>query len=557
VLDEVRIYARALSQAEIQSDMATPIGSGSGGSGSGGAGGSSSTSSSSGGGGGSSSTSSSSGGAGGSSSSTSSSSGGAGGSSSTSSSSGGAGGSSSTSSTSSSSGGAGGSSSTSSSSGGAGGSSTSGSSGGASGSGGGGSAGAGGSGGIYPLRLSSGRYLVDQGGAPFLIQGDAAWSLIANTTIEEATTYLSDRSARGFNTVLANLIEHDFAKNAPRNVYGDAPFTTPNDFATPNEAYFARADAVIRAAASRGIQVLLFPMYLGSNGGDEGWYQALVANGSTKARNWGVYVGNRYRSFDNIVWVMGGDYSPPDSGKALVNAVANGIKSVDTRHLMTEHGSSWAVSSMSDYAGQPWLDVDAVYVYEDNGAVDGDVLGEYNRTSWLPVFLIESQYENELSTLQGIRRQSYAALLNGAMGQVFGNSPIWCFSTNGGCIYGGPGDWRTSLDSPGARDQQRLHDLFAARAWWKLVPDQSRAFVTSGFSGASVERASDGTWGAAYLPSSRTMTVRLAGFTRSTTGKWFNPSTGSFTTIAGSPFANSGSVNVTPPAAGDWVLIFE
>src|SRR5262249_17792769 len=43
----------------------------------------------------------------------------------------------------------------------------------------------------YPLKLASGqRYLVDQANAPFLIHGDAPWSLIANLTNEEAELYL-------------------------------------------------------------------------------------------------------------------------------------------------------------------------------------------------------------------------------------------------------------------------------------------------------------------------------------------------------------------------------
>ncbi len=83
------------------------------------------------------------------------------------------------------------------------------------------------------------RHLVDQSGHAVLIQGDAAWSLIVNTTMDEAVWYLDQRRAQGFNVILINLIERLFASDAPRNLMGDEPFTTPGDFTIPNESYMA------------------------------------------------------------------------------------------------------------------------------------------------------------------------------------------------------------------------------------------------------------------------------------------------------------------------------
>jgi len=115
----------------------------------------------------------------------------------------------------------------------------------------------------YPLQRGAvgTRYLVDQQGAPFFWAGDAAWSLIAQVNQADAEQYLDDRKARGFNVVMVNLIENAFSTNPPANVHGAAPFTG-RPFATPNEAHFAHADAVIEAAAQRDINVLLAPIYL-------------------------------------------------------------------------------------------------------------------------------------------------------------------------------------------------------------------------------------------------------------------------------------------------------
>src|ERR1035438_4484555 len=95
----------------------------------------------------------------------------------------------------------------------------------------------------YPVKVGlDHRHLVDQSGAPFLVQGDAPWSLISGLTREEAELYLEKRRSQGFNSIIVNLIEHKF--RGPVNRYGEGPFTTPGDFSTPNEKYFEHADWV-------------------------------------------------------------------------------------------------------------------------------------------------------------------------------------------------------------------------------------------------------------------------------------------------------------------------
>jgi hypothetical protein len=47
-----------------------------------------------------------------------------------------------------------------------------------------------------------------------------------------------------------------------------------------------------------------------------------------------------------------------------------------------------------------------------------------------------------------------------------------------------------------------------------------------------------------------------------TTARWYDPSRGSYSAIAGSPFPNSGSQDFTPPGPNgdgdpDWVLVLE
>jgi hypothetical protein len=61
--------------------------------------------------------------------------------------------------------------------------------------------------------------------------------------------YLEDRRQKGFNSIIVELTEHLVTADPPKNRYGDAPFATPGDFSTPNEAYFAHADWVVRKGA--------------------------------------------------------------------------------------------------------------------------------------------------------------------------------------------------------------------------------------------------------------------------------------------------------------------
>ncbi len=144
--------------------------------------------------------------------------------------------------------------------------------------------------------------------------------MLVQLTKEETEQYLRNRHRKGFKSIIVNLTEHFYCDNPPLNRYGEAPFTTAGDYATPNPAYFAHVDWVLRKAAEYGIQVFLAPSYLGYEGQWTGWYQEMVANGDVKLRQFGRYLGQRYKDFDNIIWLHGGDYNPPD--RDLVNAIA-------------------------------------------------------------------------------------------------------------------------------------------------------------------------------------------------------------------------------------------
>jgi Protein of unknown function (DUF4038)/Putative collagen-binding domain of a collagenase len=399
----------------------------------------------------------------------------------------------------------------------------------------------------YPVKVGPDhRHLVTQTGAPFLVQGEAAWSLISGLTKEEAEAYLEDRRKKGFNSIIVNLIEHQF--RGPVNRYDQGPFLTPGDFSTPNEKYFEHADWVIRKAAEKGIQVLLAPIYLGYIGTKEGWVEEALANGPEKSRNWGRYVGKRYAGYDNIIWLIGGDRNP-DTAREDVDAIVQGIKEFDSRHIFTAHCHP-ENSAIDQYKQEGWVDLNTTYTYN---IVHGMLLRDYHHEPAMPFILIESIYEGEhnASAVQ-IRRQAYWAILCGATGQFMGNRPIWLYD---------PG-WEAALNSTASQDMPRLKALFDSRPWFNLVPDDKHEVVVDGlgeFRGLdylTAARTADGGTVIAYMPTTRVIAVDMTKVSgKEATTWWFNPRTGKADSIGQYP--TTGKKQFTPPGDGDWVLVLD
>ncbi|MDX2257907.1 MAG: DUF4038 domain-containing protein [Hyphomicrobiaceae bacterium] len=412
------------------------------------------------------------------------------------------------------------------------------------------------------MRVAQGApYLVDAAGRPFLIHGDSPWSLIADLPIEDARSYLDDRRRRGFNTLLVNLLEALFARQSPRNFYGEAPFTTPGDFGTPSGAYFDHADRVLDEAEARGMLVLLAPAYLGAREGAEGWYPAMRRSGPDKLGAYGRYLGQRFGRRTNIMWMHGGDLSPPETD--LVTAVADGIEKtapgmLHSAHCQPEH------MAVDIFGGRAWLQVNTLYTY---GPVHLQAVRGLPVRARMPSFLIESAYEDESGTgapadARRCRTQAYQALLTGACGHVYGNNPIWHFEGPG--LGPPPTDWRSALDSAGARSMTVLKAIFDDLPWWTLVPDTSRRWLVDGHGPDedwAVAASSDaGDHFLAYLPSARPVTLDLHRLARGDIeGRWIDPATGASLPAPGTETVSRAFKLLEPPRSSDstprdWLL---
>ncbi len=464
--------------------------------------------------------------------------------------------------------------------------------------------------GSFPLRMAYGnKYLLDASGNPFVMQGDAAWSAIAELNEADAITYLNDRKSRGFNTILVNLVEHSFTSHSPNwaNANNDIPFSGRvsgncpstegtsycNDMSTPNDAYFRHVDWFLQQALSRNILVLLAPAYMGyaGAGGTDGWFNDMAATGNTGLTAYGNYIGARYNttSFPNIIWVNGCDYTPKNAQElSMATSIVNGIKAGGGTQLMTAHwGGEPSFPGYGPATRPSWIDVDTVYVEAAPHNYQFTVQGYFADNNVRPVFLIESPYEDEAvvsppapTTPLQVRSDMYQPMLSGEVGFVFGNDPIWNFWTGpdktqknfyASAYAGQYPSWQAALSSPGGMNAGLAAQFFAPLRWMDLVPDNPNGtsnFLTAGYGSWGSDQyvlgavTPDGHLGLAYFTFTTTVTVDMTKMAGTTRAQWFDPSNGTYSPVSGSPFPHTGTATFTPPGNGsdgypDWVLLLQ
>ena len=420
----------------------------------------------------------------------------------------------------------------------------------------------------FPLALSANRrHLVDQRGAPFLYNADTAWMLFLKLTETEASEYMARRKEQGFTALQVQLTGFLGATNRA----GELPFagTPPDqDFARPNERFFAHVDRVVAEAARQGFLLAIAPAWSGCCG--EGWagkekdgrLKPLNAMGPAKSREFGRWLGARYGKFANVLWILGGD-NDPNPAREEMRQLGLGLKDSTPRQLITFHAASSHSSTDVWPADEPWLDVSMVYTYfrgfnkawnKNQPDVYEVSYAEFAKLPVRPFFLGESTYEGEHgawgSALQA-RKNAYWCLLGGGFGHAYG-SPNW------NC----PANWREVLELPGANSLKHLRALLESCAWWKLVPDVNSVVAVDGRGAIATNDytvtalADDGSCALSYLPTKRALTIELSKISGPrVNARWFNPRTGESTPIG--ELTEKKRRIFEPPAEGDWVLVLE
>lgn len=405
----------------------------------------------------------------------------------------------------------------------------------------------------FPLRVSDDkRHLAYADGTPFFYMADTGWRLTTELTHSDVDQYLDDRKAKGFTVIQVMLLPIIHLSN--KNVYGEYPFTDGDhfDLTKPNEAFFQNVDWIFTRAAEKGMVLLVNPAWFGQ--GQDNWWKYLT---TSNAQQYGQYLGNRYKNYNNLMWFLGGDYKP-DGKFTEIKLLAETLKQIAPQQLMSYHAGPEAASSSKYFQNEAWLDFNICYTYQ--GPYDY-VLADYNKTPRKPVIFGEGGYENESNDAQPgtphrIRRQAYWTMLYGAAGQAYGGRDIWMFA---------PG-WQSALQWTGAQDMVYVRNLLTGVDWSSLVPDQQHSYLTGGYGSiyedfVSVSYTPAGKLLLAYTPQKATLKVNLAKFSARVTARWFDPTNGKYQLIAEN-LDNQGEREFTSPdknsgGDADFVLVIQ
>jgi Protein of unknown function (DUF4038)/Putative collagen-binding domain of a collagenase len=459
----------------------------------------------------------------------------------------------------------------------------------------------------FPVHPSTtGRFLVDQGGTPFFMVGDAAQSAAGALTLAQFQSYVDTRVGQGFNTLNVNFIEHRYAPSPSADRSGNQPFTTPGDFSTPNDAYFAELERKVAYAQSKGVLVSL-ALYMGGGGHSEGWYNELTsaANTQTVCHAFGQYLANGrgafggLKKYPNVMWTWGADwhFTTDVEARDRLHQIAQGLKDAGSTQLMTGDwgipGTSQGLATIQD-GFQTYMDLESVYAYANSGGIVGTsragysykpstAAGDGRALPALPTYMKETGYEGESNpsgTAASVRAYGWTAILNGCTaGYWYGHRDVWDFAY-ATSDYGGAGlfppysPWTTSVGSSGAQDMARLAALMGSIAWPGLVPSGTAApFIgrtlvqgndTASGGSLSAAQASDGSLLLVYVPSTGTGTRSFTVDPRSMSGaaqaRWWDPTSGTFT--AAGTLSNTTTQLLTTPGTNqggdnDWLLVLD
>ena len=409
---------------------------------------------------------------------------------------------------------------------------------------------------------ADGRYFVDQTGAPILVRGDSPWALLVDASQAQMDTYVATRKSQGFNAVLVSLLG-SIASGGPSDsgatFDGLLPFVN-GDPSRLNGAYWDRVEHFIARCREAGITVMAYPI--------DGWAGTAEFNGL--ARSWSVATATAYgravaarlAAYDNVIWAVGGDFTPGQATEdARFAAVLAGLSAGGMDRLSTAQFTLNSTSLSSPF-WRALVDFSFVYSYAATYAMVENGYRETTPTgAHLPALLGETHYEAypRVTNLY-LRSQTAWALTSGSPGDFYGSESVW-----------------DTAPTPAALNTTAVAQISALRAafarldgWQRLRPDYASAFITSGrgtkagdtgeyFSGNTYVTGGvtdDGTLAVVYLPdATRSITLNTGLIGSGFTARWVDPTNGtSHPTGAAASYAQP-----VANAAGDhdWFLVLE
>ncbi len=421
------------------------------------------------------------------------------------------------------------------------------------------------------------RFLVFEDGTPFFYLGDTGWELFHRLNKEETEKYLENRRSKGFTVIQAVLLAELDGLNTP-NAEGDKPLINNNPL-TPNEKYFEHVDWVIKKAEEKGIFIGVLPTW--GDKWNRKWGEGPQIFNPENARDYGKFIGQRYKNSPNIIWILGGD-RPIESEiqRQIIVAMAEGLRNGDVgRHLISFHPTGGTGSAQS-LPNEPWLDFNMrqnghTLSYTERYYTTSE---DYQLEPPKPVIDAEPVYEdhpinfnpdaNGHSTSADVRRPLYWDLFSGAFGHTYGHHSVWQFwSPSHEPINRPLMPWYEAIDQPGAKEMMFGRLLIESRPFLKRIPDNSIIVpdrITSAVPGNGsyryvATRDQDGSYAMVYVPVGRKFSVRMDAIKgNEVVAWWFNPRDGESKVIG--KYSNTGTQTFNTPTPGenlDWILVLD
>lgn len=422
-----------------------------------------------------------------------------------------------------------------------------------------------------------GHYLQYEDGKPFFWLADTGWELFHRLKKEEINQYLQNRKDKGFNVIQAVVLAEFDGLRKP-DQYGQVPFKDM-DPDKPNEQYFQYVDWVIKTANEKNLIMGLLPTW-----GDKVtkmWGEGPVVFNEQNAYRYGLFLGKRYSSSKNIIWILGGDrpaVQDSNDWRPIWRAMAKGIfEGTGDKALITYHTSGGIYSTSQFIHQEPWLHVNMMQSGHGSGhdvPVWEWIARDRNYKPVKPTLDSEPNYEdhpvnpwpkwdsaNGYFSDYDVRKQAYRSVFAGGCGITYGNHAVWQFwNPREEKINHADRYWTEALDRPGAFQVGYLRNLIESRPPLNRTPDQGMIVEGQGDKGEYMTafKDEDGRYGMVYLPYGKTIAVN-SGFIKSdhVIAWWYDPKKNN--SVKAGKF-KKGTQRYTPPTTGfnnDWVLVLD
>lgn len=422
---------------------------------------------------------------------------------------------------------------------------------------------------------SNGHHLQTADGKPFFYIADTAWELIHRLNRDEADTYLKLRQAQGYNVIQTVVLSEFDGLNTP-NAYGDRPFKDNNPYILDTKEgeqnnYWDHIEYIIKQANARGLYVALLPTW------GHYWNDEKSFFDEQSAAEYGRYMATRYGKY-NIIWVLGGDRNPKDASKqAIIRSMAEAIKKIDNRNLMTYHPAGWQ-SSATWFHNDEWLDFNSRqsgHQKEYNSHIK--TYENYLLSPAKPVADIEPLYQVTLkeydaeaggySTADNARRSIYWAAFYGACGVAYGHNCVWqMYDPKNGFApkYDAATTWLQTIKDGAGTEIPILKNLFYSRPFFSRRPAPELLVKEDGVPGEGTRHIAaimdeGGSYAMVYNPGGHSFSIKgnllkadkLVAW-------WLDPKSGKVKKIG--KINNKENLRFTPPTPNivkDWVLVVD